>query len=207
MSTFEHIRMHPERPQIRHIRRVAELLEKGYFAVVPTETTYGIMMLCNAYGAQQAVRTLRQLDERHLWSLVCHDLPQASQFVKIDNHNHRILKRHLPGPFTFVLPVNSQLHRRVLNKRKDIGIRMPDHPVCDMLLQELRQPLLATSVIFPGESEIAIDPDVIIARIKHLNAVMLDVGWCGAEPTTVVDLNDDVEQRVLRPGLGIWPID
>ncbi|MDQ6975620.1 MAG: L-threonylcarbamoyladenylate synthase [Mariprofundaceae bacterium] len=205
MVNFEHMRMHPERPKIRQIRHAAARMRERSFAVVPTETTYAIMMLCDAFSAQKAVRELRGLDDHHLWSLVCHDVSQAAKFVKIDNQNHRILKRYLPGPFTFVLPANSTIHRRVLNKRKDIGIRIPNHAVCNMLLQELGQPLLATSMQFIDQNIAAIDPDEIAKHIKHKDAILLDTGWGGAEPTTVVDLTRP-EHVILRQGQGKWAL-
>lgn len=203
-ANFEHMRIHPDRPQIRQIRHAAQRMRDGCFAVVPTETTYAIMMLCDAFAAQQSVRQFRALDDRHLWSLVCHDLSQAAIFVNINNQNHRILKRHLPGPFTFVLPANSKIHRRVLNKRKDIGIRMPNHAVCTMLLQELGQPLLATSMQLPDEPMVVIDSDDIAQHMRHMDAILLDTGWGGSEPTTVVDLTDP-DHSILRKGLGEWP--
>ncbi len=202
--TFERIRLHPERPHIRHIKHAAKLLQDGAFAVVPTETTYAIMVLPAALKAQESIRQLRGLDESHLWSLVCADLSQAAQYVSIDNPSHRILKHALPGPYTFVLPANSKLPKRIFGKRKDVGIRMPDHAVCHMLLQELGEPLLATSMQFPDEDDIAIDPDAMEPRIKHMHAVLLDAGWGGMTPTTVVDLCGDVPE-ILRQGLGDWP--
>jgi len=205
MHTFEHMRLHPERPQIRQIKHAAKLLQAGCFAVVPTETTYAIMVLPTALKAQENIRQLRNLDESHLWSLVCKDLKQAAQFVSIDNPSHRILKHHLPGPYTFILPANSKLPKRIFGKRKDVGIRMPDHAVCTMLLEELGEPLLATSMQFPDEDFIATDPDAIEPRIKHFNAILLDVGWGDITPTTIVDLCDDAPE-VLRQGLGEWEV-
>ncbi len=203
MHTFAHMRLHPERPQIRQIKHAAKLLKDGCFAVVPTDTTYAIMVLPTAHKAQEQIRQLRRLDEHHLWSLVVSDLSQAAQFVSIDNPSYRILKHYLPGPYTFVLPANSKLPKRIFGKRKDVGIRMPSHAVCTMLLEELGEPLLATSMQFPDEDFIATDPDAIEPRIKHLNAVLLDAGWGDMTPTTIVDLCDDVPQ-VLRQGLGEW---
>jgi len=203
MHTFEHMRLHPERPQIRQIRHACKLLQDGLFAVVPTETTYAIMVLPSALKAQESIRQLRNLDDKHLWSLVCSDLSQAAKYVSIDNASHRLLKQHLPGPYTFILPANSQLPKRVFGKRKDVGIRMPDHAVCSMLLETLGEPLLATSMQFSDEDDIATDPDAIEPRIKHLNAVLLDAGWGNMTPTTVIDLCADVPE-VLRQGLGDW---
>lgn len=200
---FEHLRVHPERPQIRQIRRVVDVLKQGGFAIVPTETTYAIMMLPQSLQAQDTVRQLRQLDDKHLWSLVVSDLSQAANYVSMDNQAHRILKRCLPGPYTFILPATGTLPKRVFGKRKDVGIRMPSHAVCSMLLDELAEPLLATSMQFSDEEYIATDPDQIRERCQHLPAVLIDAGWGGMTPTTIVDLCDD--ENVLRLGLGEWP--
>lgn len=201
MHVFEHIRLHPERPQIRQIKHAAKLLNDGLFAVVPTETTYAIMVLPSATKAQESIRQLRHLDDSHLWSLVCANLAQAAQFVSIDNPAHRTLKQHLPGPYTFILPANSQLPKRIFGKRRDVGIRMPDHPVCRMLLEELGEPLLGTSMQFANTDDIAMDPDEIAENVKHLNAIVLDTGWGGMIPTTVIDLCGS-EYQLIRSGLG-----
>ncbi len=202
-TTFEHLRMHPDRPQIRQIRRAVAMLRQGAFAVVPTETTYALMMLPQALEAQTAVRQLRQLDQKHLWSLVVSDLSQAAQYVRMDNQAHRMLKRCLPGPYTFVLPASNTLPKRVFGKRRDIGIRMPSHTVCSMLLDELGEPLLATSMQFP-EQDVSMDPDEMVGQLKHLHAVIMDAGWGGLTPTTIVDLCGD-GSKILRQGLGDWP--
>jgi len=203
MHTYERLRLHPERPQIRQIRRAAELLRQGLFAVVPTETTYAIMVLPESLDAQSDIRSLRRLDEKHLWSLVCSDLSQAARYVQMDNSAHRTLKRNLPGPFTFILPASSHLSKRVFGKRRDIGIRIPEYDICHMLLEELGQPLLATSMQFPDDEYCATDPDQIHEQVRHLNCVLMDAGWCGMTTTTIVDLCDDANE-VLRFGLGEW---
>jgi len=202
---FEHLRMHPDRPQIRQIRRAVDILKQGGFAIVPTETTYAIMMLPQSLQAQATVRQLRQLDEKHLWSLVVADLSQASAYVSMDNQAHRILKRCLPGPYTFILPATGTLPKRVFGKRKDVGIRMPRDTICSMLLDELGEPLLATSMQFPDDDYIATEPEQMQLRCKHLQGVLMDAGWGGMTPTTVVDLCDE-QATVLRTGLGEWPI-
>jgi len=202
-TTFEHLRMHPERPQIRQIRRAVTMLRQGAFAIVPTETTYAIMMLPQALEAQNAVRQLRQLDQKHLWSLVVADLSQAAEYVCMDNQAHRILKRHLPGPYTFVLPASSHLPKRVFDKRRDMGIRMPSHTVCSMLLAELGEPLLATSMQFDGDDDVSMNPEDMVQRLKHLHVVLMDAGWGGMTPTTIVDLCDD-SYSILRQGMGDW---
>lgn len=204
MHLFERLRLHPERPQARQIRRAAELLQQGLFLVVPTDTTYVLLCRPQATQAIDAIRLLRRLDDSHLWSVISVDLSQASACVRIDNQAHRILKRCLPGPYTFILPANSNLPRRIFGKRRDVGIRMPDHPVCHALLAECGEQLLATTLIFPGEAEPAFDPDEFSSRLKHLNCAVLDAGWGGMLPTTVVDLCGEGPE-LLRQGLGEWP--
>lgn len=203
MHIYERLRLHPERPQIRQIRRAAELLRQGLFAVVPTDTTYAIMVLPESLDALSAIRALRRLNEQHLWALACSDLSQAARYAQMDNSAHRILKRSLPGPFTFILPASSQLSKRVFGKRRDIGIRIPEYDICQMLLEELGQPLLTTSMLLPGEDYVATDPDQIHDKVRHLSCVMMDAGWCGITPTTVIDLCGDAPE-VLRHGLGEW---
>jgi len=179
-------------------------MRKGLAAVVPTETTYALMALPQAVHALSAIRRLRQLDDSHWWSMVCEDLSQAAYYVRMDNLAHRTLRRCLPGPYTFILPANSRLPRRVFGRRKDVGIRMPAHAVCRSLLAELNEPLLATTLIFPGEESAAVDPDNFIPLLKGLPMLVLDAGWGGTEPTTVVDLCSDTPVLV-REGAGKWP--
>jgi len=200
----EHIRVHAERPQIRQVGRVVDFLKQGGAAVIPTESTYALMCLPDAVEAQAAIRLLRQLDEHHLWSLVCASLSQVSQFVRMDNQAHRTLRRLLPGPFTFILPALSTLPRRVFGKRRDVGIRIPEHAVCRMLLEELGQPLLSTTLQFPGDLLPESDPDQFISRLKGQPFAILDAGWCGMVTTTIVDMCGE-EPELLREGLGQWP--
>lgn len=204
MHLFEHLRLHPERPQIRQIRRAAELLQKGMFVVVPTDTTYVLLCLPGSVKAVAEITKLRQLDNTHMWSLVCSDLSQAATCVRMDNHAHRVLKRCLPGPYTFILPASSSLPRRIFGKRRDVGIRIPDHPVCQMLLEEVGDVLLATTLLLPGQSDPEFDPDEFVPRLKHLSCAVLDAGWGGMVPTTVVDLCDS-EPELYRQGAGDWP--
>jgi len=201
---FERLRLHPDRPQARLIRHTAELMRKGIAAVVPTETTYALMALPNAHDAIAGIARLRCLGTHHWWSLVCSDLSQASSYVRMDNEAHRILKRCLPGPYTFILPANSRLSKRVFGKRKDVGIRISQHAVCRALLEELNEPLLATTLIFPDEDDAAIDPESFIPRLKGSNMLVLDAGWGGMEPTTVIDLCSDAPE-LIREGAGNWP--
>jgi len=201
---FERLRLHPDRPQARLIRHAAAYMREGMAAVVPTETTYALMAAPDAAGALAGIRRLRRLDDRHWWSLVCVNLSQAARYVCMDNEAHRMLRRCLPGPYTFVLPANSQLPRRVFGKRRDVGIRMPAHAVCRALLEEMDAPLLATTLIFPGEDAACVDPDEFVPRLKGLDMLVLDAGWGGVAPTTVIDLCGD-GPGLMREGMGDWP--
>ncbi|MBF0281999.1 MAG: threonylcarbamoyl-AMP synthase [Zetaproteobacteria bacterium] len=201
--SYDRLRIDPERPNHHHIAKAARCLEQGGFLVVPTETTYALMVLPSAFDAQAAILKLRQLDAKHLWSLMCSDLSQASRFVSMDNGAHRLLKRHLPGPYTFILPACASLPKRLFGKRRDVGVRISEHPVCMMLLEHLDSPLLATSLQFANDDEIAMDNDAIHERMQHHDAIFLDCGWLGIEPTTVVDLCNG-EPEVVRLGAGSW---
>jgi tRNA threonylcarbamoyl adenosine modification protein (Sua5/YciO/YrdC/YwlC family) len=204
VSVFEHLRLHPDRPQIRQIRLAAERLRQGLFLVAPTDTTYVLLCRPQATDAIETIRRFRGLDDLHLWSLVCAGLSQAATCVYIDNQAHRIMKRCLPGPYTFILPASSSLPRRIFGKRRDVGIRIPDHPVCRMLLDECGEVLLATTLQLPGEHDPAFEPEEFVPRLKHLPCVMMDAGWGGMVPTTVVDLCE-AEPALLRAGVGDWP--
>ena len=204
MEGVERLRLDPERPQIRQVRLAVEWLRQGRFAIVPTDTTYTLMCAPEAFEAQGDIRRLRQLDERHLWSLVCGDLSQASSYVKMDNAAYRIVRRHLPGPYTFILPASSTLPRRIFGKRRDVGIRIPEHAVCRMLLGEIGGPLVATTMQFAGEDAAEIDPDLIVEGLRGNDCVVLDAGWGGMVPTTVVDLCGD-NPDLVRQGAGEWP--
>ncbi len=204
MHRFEHLRLHPERPQIRQIRRAVELLRDGLFVVVPTDTSYVLMCRPQATDAIANILKLRQLDDSHLWSVVCADLSQAATCVRMDNRAHRIVKRCLPGAYTFILPACTSLPRRIFGKRRDVGVRIPDHPVCHLLMEVYGEILLSTTLQFPGDNCPAFDPDEFVPRLKHLSCAVLDVGWGGMTPTTVVDLCED-EPLMLRQGAGAWP--
>lgn len=204
MPGFERLRLHAERPQIRQIRHAAEALKAGLFLVLPTETTYVLVCRPDAVDAIAAIRRLRHLDEHHLWSVMVPTLSAAARCARIENEAFRILRRCLPGPYTFILPANTYLPRRIFGKRRDVGIRMPSHPVCSMLLDHWRELLLATTLIFPGEEHAATDPDEFVPHLKSYSAVVLDAGWCGMVPTTVVDLCQHPPE-LLRQGAGEWP--
>jgi len=205
LSGYLRLRLHAERPAARALLQAVNHLNDGGFAVVMTETTYAMVAKPESKAAISAIQSVRQLDRSHLWALMCADLSQASQFVRMNNSAHRLLRKLLPGPYTFILPATSMIPKRVFGKRQDMGLRIPQLAVCHQLLQQFGSPLLATTMQFADESEPAYDPDQMDARLHHLHCVLMDAGWGGSEPTTVIDLCQDVPQ-LLRAGGGAWPV-
>lgn len=173
--------------------------------MVATDTTYAMVAAPESHAALEAIRRLRRLERGHLWSLMCADLSQASRYVRMDNPAHRLLRRLLPGPYTFILPATSMVPRRLFGKRRAIGVRIPRLPLCAGLLERMDGPLLATTMQFPDEEGPACDPDRIDERICGHDAILLDAGWGGSETTTVVDLCGDAPE-LIRAGCGEWPI-
>jgi len=206
MSGYSRLRLHAERPAARQLAQAVHCLHHGGFAVVLTETTYAMVARPESKVAISAIQTLRHLDRSHLWALMCSDLSQASQFVRMNNGAHRLLRKLLPGPYTFILPATSMIPKRVFGKRQDMGLRIPQLPVCHQLLQQVDSPLLATTMQFADEDTPAYDPDQMDTQLNHHHCVLIDSGWGGTEPTTVVDLCDDVPQ-LLRAGSGPWPLE
>ncbi|MDX8402003.1 MAG: L-threonylcarbamoyladenylate synthase [Mariprofundaceae bacterium] len=200
---LERLRLHPDRPNVRLVRQAVLALKAGRFVLLPTETTYIFACRPDAADAIAAIRALRGLDEAHLWSVLVPGMSAAGRCVRLENEAFRVLRRCLPGPYTFILPASSLLPRRIFGKRRDLGIRMPDHPVASMLLEEWRDVLLCTTAIFAGESEPAMDPDEMERRLRGHDAVLLDAGWGGMVPTTVVDLCAS-PPALLREGAGPW---
>ncbi len=200
---FERFRFDAERPSGRLLAKVLVGLQAGKMAVVPTDSSYAFMCCPQAFAAQQRISQLRRLDKHHYWSLVCQDVSQAAQYVRIDNGAHRYMRRCFPGPYTMILPASAGLPKRVFGKRHDLGIRMPDHRVCQQLLALLAVPLLATSLQWPNE-DVLTDPDEIALRLQNEDVLFLDAGWGGMLASTVVDFCHG-EPTLIREGLGAWP--
>ncbi len=198
-------RVDPERPHRRRIEQTAEALQQGRFAVVPTEATYAFVVLPGKTGAIEAIRRIRRLDEKHLWSLFCPDLRTAARYAHLDDVAFRLIRRHTPGPYTWILPASSALPRRVFGKRKEVGVRISASPVIEGLLAALEEPvMLATTVQFPEEEMPETDPERIWLRIHAEDCVMLDGGWGAPVPTTIIDLTEG-EPVLVREGMGAWP--
>jgi tRNA threonylcarbamoyl adenosine modification protein (Sua5/YciO/YrdC/YwlC family) len=200
MSQF--FQIHAENPQDRLVRQVVEVLEKGGVIVYPTDSGYALGCAIGDKDALDRIRVIRQLDEKHNFTLVCRDLSEISTYAKVDNVNYRLLKQHTPGGFTFILKATGEVPKRLMHpKRKTIGLRVPDNRIAMAILEQLGAPLMSVSLIMPGESLPMTDPYDIRDSLSNVVDLIIDGGYCGMEPTTVVELFDDFP-NVIRVGLG-----
>ena len=194
--------VHPDNPQPRILRQVVELVRDGGLIAYPTDS-------CFAFGCQlgnrdglDRIRSIRHLDERHHFTLVCRDFAQLGQFVHVSNSVFRLVKASTPGSYTFILPATKEVPRRMLHpKKRTVGVRVPAHTVAQALLAELGEPLVSSTLVLPGEDEPLTQGWEIKERLDHVLDAVVDAGDCGKEPTTVVDLSGD-EPEVLRRGAG-----
>lgn len=198
----ELLELHPRNPQQRFIGMAVESLKANGVIVYPTDSCYALGCLMGAKEAMERIQRIRQTDKHHFFTLVCRDLSEIARFARVNNWQYRTLKAFTPGPYTFVLQATREVPRRLMNeKRRTVGIRVPDHPVVRMFLQELDDPLLSTTLQLPGDEFPMTDAGEIFERIGHSVDVILDGGNCGLEPTTVIDLSGDTPV-VLRVGKG-----
>jgi len=194
--------VHPQNPQPRLLKQAAQILADGGIAAVPTDSSYALVCRLDDKAAAEGLRRIRQVDDKHHLSLLCRDLSELAVYARVDNRQFRLLKLGTPGPFTFILEATKEVPRRLSHpSRRTIGLRVPDHKVTQELLALLGAPLLATTLIAPGETEPLNDPDEIRERFQKVLAAVVDAGACPMEPTTVVDLSGD-EPQVLRLGRG-----
>lgn len=194
--------VHPVDPQRRAIGQVAEVVRDGGLIAYPTDSCFALgCALGNAEGLER-IRTVRQLDDKHHFTLVCADFAQLGQFVRVDKAVFRLVKAATPGSYTFILPATREVPRRLLHPRKKtVGVRIPEHPVVRALLAELGEPLLSSTLILPGDDAPMTQGWDIKERLDHAVDAVIDSGECGTEPTTVVDLSGD-EPEIVRRGAG-----
>jgi tRNA threonylcarbamoyl adenosine modification protein (Sua5/YciO/YrdC/YwlC family) len=148
------------------------------------------------------IRAIRQVDERHHFTLVCRNLAEIATYAKVDNSQYRLLKATTPGSYTFILQATREVPRRLQHpKRSTIGLRIPGHPVVQALLEELDEPLLSSTLILPGDELPLNDAEEIRERLEHQVELVMDAGSCGIDMTTVIDLTTDVP-ALVRPGKG-----
>ncbi|WP_339512660.1 L-threonylcarbamoyladenylate synthase [Pseudomonas sp. RL_15y_Pfl2_60] len=200
MSQF--FQVHPENPQSRLIKQAAEIIRGGGVAVYPTDSSYAIGCRLGDKNALERIRRLRQLDDKHNFTLVCRDLSQLSTFAKVDTGAFRLLKTHTPGPYTFILNATREVPRIMLHaKRRTIGLRVPSHPIAQALLEELGEPIMSVSLILPDETLPMSDPYEMRSLLEHHVELIIDGGFGGLEASTVINLSE-AEPEIVRVGCG-----
>ena len=194
--------IHPDNPQPRLIREAIKLIRQGGVVVYPTDSAYAIGCQLADKNALERIRQLRQLDEKHNFTLICRDLSELSTYAMVSNSVFRFLKAHTPGPYTFILQATREVPKRLLHpKRNTIGIRVPDNKIVQALLSELNEPLMSLSLVLPDQVYPFIDAHEIYDTLSKRVDLIIDGGPCGVTPTTVVDLVNEVPQ-VVRAGKG-----
>jgi tRNA threonylcarbamoyl adenosine modification protein (Sua5/YciO/YrdC/YwlC family) len=206
----QYFEVHPDNPQGRLLKQAAQILHGGGVAAIPTDSSYALVCHLDDKAAAENLRRIRGFNDKdgdkHHLTLLCRDLSELASYARVDNRQYRLLKAGTPGPYTFILEATKEVPRRVSHpSRRTIGLRVPDHRVTQALLAELGQPLLATTLIAPGETEPMNDPHEIRERFQKLIDAVVDAGACAMQPTTVVDLTGPVPTLIRRgrgdPGL------
>jgi tRNA threonylcarbamoyl adenosine modification protein (Sua5/YciO/YrdC/YwlC family) len=200
------LQVHPDNPQPRLLKQAVQLLERGGIVAVPTDSSYALVCHLDDKAAVEHMRRIRQVDDKHHLTLMCRDLSELANYAKVDNRQYRLLKAATPGAYTFILEATKEVPRRVSHpQRKTIGLRVPlNHTLLDLLALH-GAPLLATTLIAPGETDPMNDAEEIRDRFEHELAAVIDAGACPLEPTTVVDLtpmDSGGDPEVIRQGRG-----
>ncbi|GAA1715757.1 L-threonylcarbamoyladenylate synthase [Fodinicola feengrottensis] len=194
--------MHPENPQKRAVSQVTAIVRDGGLIAYPTDSCFALGCQLGNRDGLDRIRTIRHLDDRHHFTLVCQNFAQLGQFVQIDNAVFRSIKASTPGSYTFILPATKEVPRRLLHpKKKTVGVRIPDHVVAQALLADLGEPLLSSTLLLPDHQEPMTQGWEIKEELDHSVDAVIDSGDCGTEPTTVVDFSDN-EPVILRYGAG-----
>ncbi|AIR96514.1 L-threonylcarbamoyladenylate synthase [Streptomyces glaucescens] len=194
--------VHPDNPQARTIAQIADAVRSGALIAYPTDSCYALGCRIGSRDGVDRIRSIRRLDDRHHFTLVCEDFAQLGQFVRVDKDVFRAVKASTPGSYTFILPATKEVPRALMHpKKKTVGVRIPDHVVTQALLAELGEPLLSSTLLLPDEDEPMTQGWEIKDRLDHVVDAVLDSGDCGTEPTTVIDFSGgDVE--IVRRGAG-----
>lgn len=198
----QHFEVHPQNPQPRLLKQAAALLHGGGVLAVPTDSSYALVCHLDDKAAAENLRRIRQVDDKHHLTLLCRDLSELSRFARVDNRQFRLLKLGTPGPYTFILEATKEVPRRLSHpSRRTIGLRVPEHVVLQDLLALFGEPLLATTLIPPGETDALNDAEEILARFPKVLQAVVDAGACPMQPTTVVDMTEE-DPVIVRQGRG-----
>ena len=194
--------VHPDNPQPRSIDQVVGLVREGGLVAYPTDSCFALGCQLGNKDGLDRIRSIRHLDDRHHFTLVCRDFAQLGQFVVINNAVFRAIKASTPGSYTFILPATKEVPRRLLHpKKKTVGVRIPDHVVAQALVEALGEPMLSSTLLLPDREEPLTQGWEIKEELDHVLDAVIDSGDCGTEPTTVIDFSDD-EPVVVRHGAG-----
>ncbi|MFJ5231596.1 L-threonylcarbamoyladenylate synthase [Kitasatospora sp. NPDC088391] len=194
--------VHPETPQPRTVSTVVAGIRDGALIAYPTDSCFALGCRLDNRDGLDRIRTIRRLDERHHFTLMCEDFAQLGRFVQLDNNVFRAVKAATPGSYTFILPATKEVPRRLLHpKKKTVGVRIPDHPVTRALLTELGEPLVSSTLLLPGQEEPMTQGWEIKEELDHVLDIVVDSGDCGTVPTTVVDFSDGTAE-IVRYGAG-----
>jgi len=194
--------VHPDNPQARLLKQSVQLLGQGHVLAMPTDSSYALVCHLDDKNAADQLRRIRGVDEKHHLTVLCRDLSELANYAKVDNRQFRAIKLATPGPFTFILEATKEVPRRVSHpQRKTIGLRVPHHQVLQQLLALHGAPLLAATLIMPGDALPLNDPQDIRERLEHQVGAVIDAGACSLQPTTVIDMSGD-EPQVIRRGQG-----
>lgn len=194
--------IHPEHPQPRLIKQAAEIARSGGLIALPTDAAYSLAGVAGYAPLLDRIRSIRGVDERHHFTLMCRDLSEIATYARVDNSQYRLLKATTPGSYTFILEGTRELPRRLLHpKRKTIGLRVPNHPLALALLEELNEPLLSSTLILPGSTQPLANAGEIRGRLEKLLDLVIDGGQCGIEMTTVINLTG-AQPELVRAGQG-----
>lgn len=207
MSQF--FQIHPENPQQRLIKQTVEMLHDGAVIVYPTDSAYALGCHVGDKKAIDRIRNIRQVGTKHNFTLMCRDLSEISTYAKLTNNSlYRSLNAHTPGAYTFILQATSEVPRRLMHpKRRTIGIRIPANPIALSLLEEHREPIMSTTLIMPGDDMPLTDPYDIRDLLEHQVDLVIDGGYCGLEPTSVIDMTAEVPEIVRRGGGDCTPFE
>ena len=194
--------IHPVNPQPRLVRQAIAAIRDGSVVAYPTDSCYALGCLIGDKDAMERIRRIREADKDHNFTLVCRDLAEIARYARVNNQQYRTLRAFTPGPYTFLLEATREVPKRLQNpKRRTIGIRVPDNAVVRMLLAELGEPIMSSTLHLPGDEAPLTDAQEIKSRLEHQVDIVIDGGHCGFEPTSIVDLSGEVP-AVVRRGKG-----
>ncbi|PMG90451.1 L-threonylcarbamoyladenylate synthase [Vibrio breoganii] len=200
MSQYFYV--HPDNPQARLITQAAAIIRNGGVVIYPTDSGYALGCQLENKSALDRVCRIRKIDDKHNFTLLCRDLSELSLYARVDNSAFRLLKNNTPGAYTFIFKGTKEVPRRLMNaKRKTIGIRVPDNKIALDLLEALGEPMMSTTLILPGNEVTESDPEEIRDKLEHAVDLIINGGYLGEQPTTVIDFSED-DPVIARRGVG-----